>query len=113
VRRREQRLPAAAHGILATMHVITRRRLNEFVERHPDAAPALAHWYRLMKSGSYHSFVDLRRVFPSADQVGRLTVFNIGGNRARLIAAIHYNRQRVYIRAVLTHGEYDEGGWKE
>jgi mRNA-degrading endonuclease HigB of HigAB toxin-antitoxin module len=52
-------------------------------------------------------------LFPSADQVGKLTVFNIGGNTARLIAAIHYNRQKVYIRAVLTHDEYDEGKWKE
>jgi mRNA interferase HigB len=45
--------------------------------------------------------------------VGKLTVFNIGGNRARLVAAIHYNRCRVYIRAVLTHSEYDAGAWKE
>jgi HigB_toxin, RelE-like toxic component of a toxin-antitoxin system len=51
--------------------------------------------------------------FPSADQVGKLTVFNIGGNKVRLIAAIHYNRHKVYIRAVLTHSEYDEGKWKE
>jgi HigB_toxin, RelE-like toxic component of a toxin-antitoxin system len=43
--------------------------------------------------------------------VGRLTVFNISGNRVRLIAAMHYNRQRVYVRAVLTHAEYDEGRW--
>ena len=48
------------------------------------------------------------RQFPHADQIGKLTVFNIGGNKVRLIAAIHYNRQKVYIRAVLTHGEYNE-----
>jgi len=42
-----------------------------------------------------------------------LTVFNIGGNAARLIAAIHYNRKRIYIRAILTHEEYDDGRWKE
>jgi len=52
-------------------------------------------------------------MFPLADQVGKLTVFNIGGNKVRLIAAIHYNRQKIYIRAVLTHSEYDEGKWKE
>ena len=70
------------------MHIITRKRLNEFAQRHPDAKT-------------------------SADRVGKLTVFNIGGNKARLIAAIHYNRQKVYIRAVLTHDEYDKGRWKE
>lgn len=52
-------------------------------------------------------------MFPSADQVGRLTVFNIGGNKVRLIAALHYNRKKLYIRAVLTHSEYDQGKWKE
>lgn len=66
-----------------------------------------------MKAGTFQSFADLRGVFPGADQVGKLTVFNIGRNKARLIAAIHYNRQKVYIRAVLTHAEYDEGKWKE
>ena len=46
-------------------------------------------------------------MFASADQVGKLTVFNLGGNKVRLIAAIHYNRKRIYIRAVLTRAEYD------
>jgi mRNA interferase HigB len=95
------------------MHVITRKRLNEFADRHPAARSALAHWYRLVKRGTFHSFAHLRETFPSADLVGILTVFNIGGNKVRLIAALHYNRQKVYIRAVLTHTEYDNGAWKE
>ena len=53
------------------------------------------------------------RDFPSADLVGKLTVFNIGGNKVRLIAALHYNRKKVYIRAVLTHAEYNTDTWKE
>lgn len=44
---------------------------------------------------------------------GKLTVFNVGGNKVRVIAAIHYNRERIYIRVVLTHEEYDRGRWKE
>ena len=95
------------------MHIITRKRLNEFAEKHPDAKSALQHWYKEAKSKDFKSFVELRKTFPSADQVGKLTVFNIGGNKARLIAAIHYNRRIIYIRAVLTHREYDEGTWKE
>ena len=82
-------------------------------ERHPDATAGLQHWYHLMRGHRFGSFSELRDIFPSADQVGRLTVFNIGGNRVRLIAAIHYNRQKVYIRAVLTHDEYDESRWRE
>ena len=52
------------------------------------------------------------RVFASADKVEGLTVFDIGGNKFRLITSIHYNRRKVYIRAVLTHAEYDRGNWK-
>ncbi len=95
------------------MRIITRKRLNEFAEQQPESTSALAHWYRAMKQRNFTSFADLRTVFPAADQVGKLTVFNIGGNKVRLIAALHYNRQRVYIRAVLTHQAYDEGKWKE
>ncbi|BAZ26933.1 hypothetical protein NIES4073_78470 [Kalymmatonema gypsitolerans NIES-4073] len=95
------------------MHVITRKRLNEFAKLYPDTTNALAQWYRLVKQNQFASFVELREMFPSADQVGKLTVFNIGGNKARLIAAIHYNRQKIYIRAVLTHSQYDEEKWKE
>lgn len=95
------------------MHVITRKRLNEFAEIHPGVKNALAQWYKLIKQNEFKSFVELRELFPSADQVGKLTVFNIGGNKVRLIAAIHYNRKKVYIRAVLTHAEYDKERWKK
>jgi mRNA interferase HigB len=95
------------------MHVITRKRLNEFARLYPDTRNALAQWYKLIKQTEFSSFVELRELFPSADQVGKLTVFNIGGNKIRLIAAIHYNRKKVYIRAVLTHAEYDQERWKK
>jgi mRNA interferase HigB len=95
------------------VHIITRKRLNEFAERYPTALAGLTHWYKTLKKSSFNNFVELRQSFPRADQVGGLTVFNIGGNKARLVAALHHNRQKVYIRAVLTHAEYDEGTWKE
>ena len=94
------------------MHIITRKRLNQFASEHATSLPGLQHWYWVMKRGTFRTFVELRGAFLSADQVGRYTVFNIAGNAVRLIAAIHYNRQRVYIRAVLTHEEYDKGKWK-
>ena len=95
------------------MHIITRKRLNEFAQKYPNTKVSLEHWYKLMKRGKFRSFVEFRTAFPHADQVQNLTVFNIGGNKTRLIAAIHYNRQKIYIRAVLTHDEYDKGKWKE
>jgi len=94
------------------MHIITRKRLNEFADKYPETRRALVDWYRLMKQNNFSSFAELRSMFSSADQVGKLTVFNIGGNKVRLIAAIHYNRKKVYIRSVLTHEEYDEDKWK-
>ncbi|MGD1903595.1 MAG: type II toxin-antitoxin system HigB family toxin [Geitlerinemataceae cyanobacterium] len=95
------------------MHVISRKVLNEFAKCNPNCTSGLQAWYREMKRGEFRSIEEVRRVFPTADKVGKLTVFNIGGNKARLIAAIHYNRGKVYVRAVLTHREYDRGNWKE
>ena len=95
------------------MHVITRKRLNEFAERHPDAKSSLAHWDGLIRRHRFANFAALRELFPHADQVQKFTVFNIGGNKARLIAALHYNRNKAFIRHVLTHKEYDAGKWKE
>lgn len=95
------------------MHIITRRRLLQFIKEHPNAESGLDHWYRIMKRTDFDSLADIRSVFPHADRVGRLTVFNISGNNYRLIVAIHYNRKKVYIRNVLTHAEYDSGNWKE
>ncbi|MHB1914731.1 MAG: type II toxin-antitoxin system HigB family toxin [Acidiferrobacteraceae bacterium] len=60
----------------------------------------------------FADFHALRAICASADRVGGLTVFNIGGNKYRLIAAIHDDRRKVFIRAVLPHEEYDRGQWK-
>lgn len=94
------------------MHVIAKPALMEFWARHPDSESALQAWYRTMESEVFADFNDLRATFASADYVDGLTVFNIGGNKYRLIAAIHYNRRKLYVRAVLTHAEYDRGTWK-
>jgi mRNA interferase HigB len=87
------------------MHVITRARLIEFATKYPDTKTALDIWYRKMKRTNYDSLNELRLMFPSADKIGKCTVFNIGGNKVRLIAVIHYNRHKIYIRHVLTHSE--------
>ena|ERR1035437_8103391 len=94
------------------MHVIAKLALIEFWEKHPEAQSLLQAWYRTMESEVFADFNDVRATFASADYVDGLTVFNIGGNKYRLIAAVHYNRRKVFIRAVLTHAEYDRGDWK-
>ncbi len=94
------------------MHVIAKPALIEFWTKHPNAKGPLEAWYRTMENEDFSNFNALRATYPSADDVDGLTVFNIGGNKYRLIVAIHYNRRKVFIRAVLTHAEYDRGQWK-
>lgn len=95
------------------MHIITRKRLLEFGEKHPPTISALDHWYRTAKHNDFASFSELQETFSGVDQVGRLVVFDIGGNKARLIAYVVYRKKRIYIRHILTHKEYDKGKWKE
>ena len=99
------------------MNVITRRRLLDFANRHPDASESLDRWYRVAHAARWQSLDDLRQTFPHADLArvasgNTVTVFNVGGNKFRLVAAIHYNRQRVYVLRILTHAEYDRESWK-
>jgi len=100
------------------MHVISRKRLREFGQRHPDAAKALEGWYRVFREARWQNIQDVRLVYPHADAVtvasgNTVAVFDICGNKYRLIAAIHYNRQRVYVLRILTHAEYSKGLWKK
>jgi len=94
------------------MHVISRKALQQFWVLHPDAEGPLRAWYRIACKASWTKFADVRADCPAADQVGKFTVFDIGGNKYRLITVIHYNRGKVYVRHVLTHKDYDRGDWK-
>lgn len=94
------------------MHVISRKKLLDASLEHGDLFAPLDVWYRIAKKAEWQSLEDVRNVYPSADGVGKYTVFNIKGNAFRLIAEINYRTGRLYIRHVLTHAEYDRGGWK-
>jgi mRNA interferase HigB len=95
------------------VHVISRKKLQDFYEEHPEAKTPLWAWYKIISTTDFDCFDDLRKTFATADQVQNLTVFNIGGNKFRLIAAIHYNRRKIYVRSIMTHNEYDKNRWKE
>ncbi len=94
------------------MHIISRKALRNFWQKHPDSQMALTRWFKIVQRTDFESFADLRSTFPSADWVGDLVVFNIGGNKYRLIASVHFNRGKIYICHILTHSEYDKGDWK-
>lgn len=94
------------------MHVITQKRVWEAKEKWPHAATALDAWYRLMRNLEPADFAAMKQSFPSVDKVGNKHVFDIGGNKLRLIAEVDYLFKKVYIRAVLDHAEYDRNKWK-
>ena len=94
------------------MHVISRKALITFWEKYPDSKLPLQRWFKIVSKTEFATFSELRTVFPDADKVADLIVFNIGGNKYRLIASVHFNRGKLYIRHVLTHKDYDKGAWK-
>jgi mRNA interferase HigB len=95
------------------LHVISRRRLLEAAREHADLSDPLDVWYRIAKRAEWQSLAEVRASFPSADGVGKFTVFNIKGNHYRLVCEINYRTGRLYIRNVLTHAEYDKGAWMQ
>jgi mRNA interferase HigB len=100
------------------MRIVTRKRLREFAQRYPETAEPLEKWYRVLRAAMWQNLQEARRVYPHAVSVtvasgNSVTVFNIRGNKYRLNAAIHYNRQRVYVLQLLRHAEYSKGLWKD
>jgi mRNA interferase HigB len=93
------------------VHILSKRRLREFWQRHPDAEAPLTDWFRLVRARRYASPHALRQDFPAASVVGAgRTVFNVGGNRYRLVVVMRYDTGRAYVLRVLTHQEYDRLG---
>ena len=95
------------------VHVIRRKRLLEASRKHPGLSAPLDVWFRITKRALWGSLAEVRMTFPSADAVGKYTVFNVKGNQFRLIAEVNFRGKRVYVRQVMTHAEYDKGGWKQ
>ena len=90
------------------MHVITRKRLQEFWHIHPDAERPLRTWLAIVRLKHYTGPAEVRQDFASASFLGPWrTVFNMGGNKYRLVVDIRYDLGRIYIRHVLTHADYD------
>jgi mRNA interferase HigB len=89
------------------MRIISNKALRDFAISHPQSETALQEWRKRMEATTSNSYSELKTAFNSVDKVGNYYIFNIAGNHYRLIAAIHFNTQTVYIRDVLTHKEYD------
>lgn len=94
------------------MHVISYRRLREYGEKHSDCREPLDNWYKIASKAVWSKLVEVQSIFPMAEAVGNFTVFNIKGNKYRLIVSIDYEMQLIYIKYILTHAEYDKENWK-
>lgn len=95
------------------MNVISKRGLFDRAAKYPAAATALQVWFDVATDSEWRSLEDVRRAFPATDMVGDLAIFNIRGNRFRLIVRMVFRYQRIYVKEFLTHAEYDKGKWKK
>jgi mRNA interferase HigB len=100
------------------LRIIAEKTLRACGDRYPDCRQQLKAWVLIVRRASWGSIIDVRAVFPAADAVkvgtGRIaTIFNVCGNKYRLITAIHYNTGLIFILRFLTHSEYSKDAWKE
>jgi mRNA interferase HigB len=95
------------------LRVLSHKPIVLYSVKHPEAAASLDTWYRVTRRLDWKSLEDVKSVFPSVDRVGSKFVFNIAHNRHRLIAEINFKYRSGFVRAILSHAEYDRGGWEE
>lgn len=94
------------------MHIVSHKAIRVFCETHREAANALNYWYKVAKRATWTNFSEVKQTFNTADFVAPYVVFDVGGNKYRLIAEINFRIQILFIRRILTHKEYEKGAWK-
>jgi mRNA interferase HigB len=99
------------------MRVISKKRLRDFWETLPAARVSLEQWHKVVSGANWLHFAELRTTFNHADvattEKGHpVVIFDVGGNKYRIIAALHYNQGICYVLRVLTHQHYDTDQWK-
>jgi mRNA interferase HigB len=94
------------------MHLIAISRLREAAAKYSDVAIQIEDWNEIVKIVTWQNLTEVQQTYSSAEAVGNFTVFNIKGNRYRLIVSINYLRQIIYFKYFLIHAEYDKDNWK-
>lgn len=94
------------------MNVVSKKAIRDFTQRHKDALSPLMHWFKIARKAQWSSLAGLKAEFPSADWVDPFVVFNVGGNRYRLIAEVNFRVKVVFLRRILTHRDCDKGAWR-
>jgi mRNA interferase HigB len=91
--------------------VVAKAELVAQAKKHAGALEPLMAWYAVASRAEWRGLHQVRRDFPSADQIGNVLVFNVKGNTYRLIVRVDYPKQELYVKVLLTHAEYDKRGW--
>ena len=99
------------------MRIITERKLREFWESADGAEKArrqraIRTWIAIVRNAEWNNFADIRRTFNHSDVFGTCTIFDVGGNKYRIVAKSAFGIKALFIRAVLTHAEYDRKDWQ-
>ncbi len=94
------------------MHLISIRNLRLDSSRYSDTQTVIEEWYKVVKGISWQNLEEVNQIYRDTEAVGNFTVFNIKGNRYRLIVDINYANQTIYYKYFLTHAEYDKDSWK-
>lgn len=94
------------------MRIISKRALREFWKGDANAKPVLEDWYRSVKNADWKTFADIRETFRHADVFRDCVIFDVGGNKYRLIAKVRYQRKKVFIRFVMNHSDYEKDNGK-
>ncbi len=95
------------------MHVISRKKLVDFWAKHADAKDDLAAWFKLAEKSGWEKWADVQRAIPKASYFQCCLIFNIAGNKYRLIVRRSDNWKTLFVIDILTHAVYDLGDWKK
>jgi mRNA interferase HigB len=95
------------------LHVISRKALKAASAKDRSLERPLGDWFKVASHAEWSSLVEVQKTYGSADYVDPYTVFNIKGGSYRLIVKIEYRWQLIFVKGVLSHDEYEKGGWKK
>lgn len=95
------------------MRLIGRDLIDVFSRKHSDSRSGLRSWTQAIRSNNFQHFVELKKTFGAADQVKPYTVFDISGNKYRIIALVHYQLQTVTVEEILSHKDYEKRRWRK
>jgi len=94
------------------MHLISIRQLRNDAAKYPDVGQTIEAWYAVARKANWDNLEDVRKIYRDAEAVGNFTVFNIKGNKYRLIAGIDYGNKTIFYKYLLTHADYNKEKWK-